>query len=205
MWNSRLRSGGSPARRSLKNTSAYSASSSWTLKESCGPSLSIDLMSIWFPGLPPCRNKTRTGDRCLRSCARRCRLMVSLGSRVALIVMDLRLCLMVVAQPRSHGPDEGSNSPLPPRERAAYRITRFGKRGRQRYNTTGTVYLPATTVPPTVVALRPISGDIGSGGPIPLMEIGPRHQPTNTQKCNTRQIPECDKSGREGSPLPDRA
>jgi len=44
---------------------------------------------------------------------------------------------------------------MPSQERAPYRITRSGKRGRQRYKTKGTVYLPPTTVPPTVVALRP--------------------------------------------------
>ena len=62
---------------------------------------------------------------------------------------------VAVAQPRSHGPEEGSIPPLPSLERAPYRITRSGKRGRQRYKTKGTVYLPATTVPPTVVALCP--------------------------------------------------
>jgi len=60
-----------------------------------------------------------------------------------------------VAQPRSHGPEEGSIPPMPSQERAPYRITRSGKSGRQRYQTKCTVYLPPTTVPPTVVALRP--------------------------------------------------
>jgi len=80
----------------------------------------------------------------------------------------------------------------PPKERAPSRITRSGKRGRQRYQTTGTVYLPATTVPLTVVALCPKSGGNRCGGSIPLMGIGPRHRPTNTIEYNTRQIPQCD-------------
>ena len=78
-----------------------------------------------------------------------------------------------VAQPRSHEPEEGSIPPLPFKERAPYRITRSGKKGRQRYKTKGTVYLPATTVPPTVVALRPNMGGNRRAGPIPLMGIGP--------------------------------
>jgi len=98
-----------------------------------------------------------------------------------------------VAQPRSHGPEEGSIPPLPSQERAPYRITRSGKRGRQRYKTKGTVYLPATTVPPTVVALRPKKGGNRCGGPIPLMGIGPRRRPTNITKYNARQVPQCEK------------
>jgi len=98
-----------------------------------------------------------------------------------------------VAQPRSHGPEEGSIPPLPSQERAPYRITRSGKRGRQRYKTKGTVYLPATTVPPTVVALRPKKGGNRCVGPIPLMGIGPRRRPTNTTKYNARQVPQCGK------------
>jgi len=61
----------------------------------------------------------------------------------------------------------------PLKERAPYRITRSRKRGRQRYKTTGTVYLLATTVPPTVVILRPKAGGNRSGGPIPLTGLGP--------------------------------
>jgi len=98
-----------------------------------------------------------------------------------------------VAQPRSHGPEEGSIPPLPSQERAPYRITRSGKRGRQRYQTKGTVYLPATTVPPTVVALRPKKGGNDCVGPIPLMGIGPRRRPTNITKYNARQVPQCGK------------
>ena len=96
MWNSRLRSGGSPAGRSLGKTSVYSACSSWTLGEFSSSSKSIDLMSMCFPASSPCKNKAKTGVRCLRSRARRCRLMVFLGSRMALIVMDWCLCLMVI-------------------------------------------------------------------------------------------------------------
>jgi len=98
-----------------------------------------------------------------------------------------------VAQPRSHGPEEGSIPPLPSQERAPYRITRSGKRGRQRYKTEGTVYLPATTAPPTVVALRPKKGGNRCVGPNPLMGIGPRRRPTNTTKYNARQVPQCGK------------
>jgi len=98
-----------------------------------------------------------------------------------------------VAQPRSHGPEEGSNPPRLPKERAPFRITRSGKRGRRRYKTKGTVYLPATTVPPTVVALRPKSGGNRCEGPMPLMGIGPGRRPTNTTKYITRQFPQCHK------------
>ena len=94
-----------------------------------------------------------------------------------------------VAQPRSHEPEEGSIPPLPSKERAPYRITRSGKKGRQRYKTKCTVSLPATTVPPTVVALRPNKGVNRRAGPIPLMETSPHRQPTNTAKYNARQVP----------------
>ena len=107
-----------------------------------------------------------------------------------------------VAQPRSHGPEEGSIPPLPPQERSPYRITRSGKRGRQRYKTKGTVYLPAMTVPPTVVALRPQKGGNRCGGPIPLIGIGSRRRPTNATKYNTRQVLKSDTYRRGGWQLP---
>jgi len=97
------------------------------------------------------------------------------------------------AQLRSHGPKEVSIRQLPPQERAPYRITRSGKRGRQRYKTKGPVYLPTTTVPPTVVAFRPRKGGSYFGGPIPLMGIGPRYRPMNITKYIMRQIPQRDK------------
>jgi len=97
--------------------------------------------------------------------------------------------LLEVAHPRSHEPEEGSIPPLPSKERAPHRITRSGKKGRQRYKTKGTVYLPATTVPPTVVALRPNKGVNRRAGPIPLMGTGPHRQPTNPTKYNARKVP----------------